>query len=173
MPVSGSREEHPDAINHDARKDAIESQLADARAYLTSHITRHDFPRSFRGYDRDAVERHLELIVGWLSLTGVDSIVAERFIEHEQSARRVESQAETDAEQIRDDARREAERRLGEARDEADRRVGLARREAAEITERARSEAERLLADARASAAAERRGRRRLGRPLSERRARG
>jgi vacuolar-type H+-ATPase subunit H len=113
-----------------------------------------DFPRSFRGYDRAAVQHHLERIVGWLSLSGFDDLLRERFHEQDPLGRQLRSQAETDAEQIRADARRDAGQQMEEAR----RVLESARQDAEGIRARARREADTLLANARAHAAAERRG---------------
>jgi cell division septum initiation protein DivIVA len=116
------------------------------------------FPRSFRGYNRAAVDRHLKLIVGWLSLSGLDDLVRERFNEQDPLGRQLRVQAENDAEQVREDARREADRRMEEVRDETRRVLDAAHQDAEEIRTSARREADTLLADARARAAAERRG---------------
>ena len=102
-----------------------------------------DFPRSLRGYDRAAVHKHLELIAGWLSLSGFDDLVRERFNEKDPLGHQLRSEAETEAEQIRADARRLLE---------------AARQDAEGIRARARREADTLLANARAHAAPDRRG---------------
>jgi DivIVA domain-containing protein len=154
---------------NDPRDQTIEKKLAYTQATLRPLIVRH-FPRSFRGYDRAAVDRHLELIVGWLSLSGLDDLVRQRFDEHDPLGRQLRVQAESDAAQVREDARREADRRMEEVRDEARRVLEAAHQDVERITAKARHEAETLIADARADAAAERRdplarvlGRGRLG----------
>jgi cell division septum initiation protein DivIVA len=101
------------------------------------------FPRAFRGYDRSAVDKHLELIVGWLSLSGLDDLIRERFNEQDPLGRQLREQAESEAEQIREEARRVLE---------------AAHRDAEGIKAKARQEAELLLADSRADAAVARRG---------------
>jgi cell division septum initiation protein DivIVA len=164
MPPSEPRDSQTQAADREAREQAIKRQLDDARQFLAPYIMRRDFPRSLRGYSRGAVEKHLDLILGWLSLSGLDSIVAERFVEHERRGRMLEQQAEADAEEIRGDARRRAERRFDDAHQEAERVVAAAREEADRIKDAARAEADRLLADARAGKAAERSSLRRLRR---------
>lgn len=166
------------AGNDDRRKPAIEEKFADAQISF-GHLVVRDFPRSFRGYDRAAVRKHLEHIASWLSLSGLDNFVRERFNEQDPLGRKLRVQAENEAEQIRADARREAdhqrqlraqaesdaERVRADARRDADQRTEQAHRvleaahqDAEAIKARSRREADTLLADARAQAAAERRG---------------
>jgi hypothetical protein len=102
-----------------------------------------DFPWSFRGYDRAAVDSHLEQIVGWLSLSGLDDLLRERFNEQDPLGRELRAQAERDAAQVREDARRA---------------IDAAHQDAERIRAQARQEAETVMADARADAARERRG---------------
>ena len=116
-----------------------------------------DFPRSFRGYNRAAVRKHLEQIAAWLSLKGLDELVRERFNEQDPLGRQLRVQAESDAEQIREHARREADRRLDEVRHEARRLLEAAQQDAEGIRAKARQEAEGLLANARGDTAAKRR----------------
>jgi len=157
--------------------DTTQAKLTNAQISF-GHLVVREFPRSFHGYDRAAVRKHLEHIATWLSLSGLDNLVRERFNEQDPLGRRLRAQAETeaqqiradapreedhhrqlraqaerDAEQVRADARRDAERH----REEARRALDSARQDAEEIRARARREADRLLADARAQAAAERR----------------
>ena len=143
----------PHAAEGGPREQAIENKLAAAQIAFGHFVVR-DFPRSLRGYNRAAVRKHLELIAGWLSLSGFDDLVQERFNEKDPLGRRLRSQAETEAEQIRADARRDA----GQHTEEARRVLESARQDAEGIRARARREADTLLADARAHAAAERRG---------------
>ena len=150
MPPSKPGDTHHTAPNRDSR----EQVLASLRPYIVC-----SFPRSFRGYDRAAVEHHLKLIVGWLSLYGVDALIAERFNEEDPVTRQLRAQAEKDVEQVREDARGEANRRIEEAGAEARRVLDAAYQEADRIKARARYEAETLLADAHADAPLESQGR--------------
>lgn len=139
---------------------SVERKLADAQISF-GHLVVREFPRSFHGYDRAAVRRHLENITTWLSLSGLDDLVRERFNEQDPLGRQLRIQAETEADQIRAAARREAEhhRELGaQAERDAEQVRADARREADEIRASANRDADRLLADGRARAAAERRG---------------
>ena len=147
---------HPDAADRRPREQAIQTKLADAQSSL-GHLVVRDFPRSFRGYNRAAVRKHLEQIAAWLSLKGLDELVRERFNEQDPLGRQLRVQAESDAEQIREHARREADRRLDEVRHEARRLLEAAQQDAEGIRAKARQEAEALLANARADAPAERR----------------
>jgi hypothetical protein len=52
---------HPNAATVDAREQPAERTLADAQVNF-GHLVVRRFPRSFRGYDRAAVDRHLEQI---------------------------------------------------------------------------------------------------------------
>ena len=175
--------EEPKATQADAgdggsRDQAIKNKLAAAQISF-GHLVVRDFPRSFHGYDRVAVRKHLEHIATWLSLSGLDNLVRERFNEQDPLGRQLRIQAETEAEQIRADARREADRHRqlraqaerdaeqvrADARRDADQHVEEARRaleaarqDAEGIRARARQEAHTLLADARAQAAAGQRG---------------
>jgi DivIVA domain-containing protein len=152
MPPSEQPAARANGTSGDPRDQTIATKLAYTQGTLRDLIVRR-FPRSFRGYDRAAVDRHLELIVGWLSLEGLDELVRERFNEQDPLGRQLRVQAESDAEQVRADARREADRRMEEAR----RVLDAAHQDAEGIKAKARQEANTLLADARADAAAERR----------------
>jgi DivIVA domain-containing protein len=136
----------------DSREQALEKKLAYTAWELRPLITR-AFPRSFRGYRPAAVDAHLELVVGWLSLSGVDDLIRERFNEQNPVTRELREQAERDVERLHEDARREADRRVDEARDEARRVLEAASQEADRIKARARDEAETLLPGAQAAAA--------------------
>jgi hypothetical protein len=146
------------AGNGDSSEQALEKKLAYTQWELRPLIRR-GFPLSFRGYNRAAVDGHLELIVGWLSLSGVDDLIRERFNEQDPVTRQLRAQAERDLEQVHEEARREAGRRVEEARDEARRVLDAAYQEADRIKARARDEAETLLADAHADAPLEPQGR--------------
>jgi DivIVA domain-containing protein len=105
------------------------------------------FRRRLFGYHPDDVRRHLQVVSGWFSLSGLDELLDER---------------------VRELADR-AEQRLREAEGEATRVVAEARREAEAIRRTADEKARATLEQARREAALERRGRSRLGRPLGRR----
>jgi hypothetical protein len=169
---------HANAANGGPREQAIKHKLADARISL-GHLIVRDFPRSFRGYNRGAVRKHLEQLATWLSLSGLDDLVRERFNEQDPLGRQLRIQAETEAEQLRAAARREADhhrqlraqaesdaeqvradacRDVDQHMEQARRVLEAAHQDAEGIRARARREADALLADARARAAAELRG---------------
>jgi len=150
MPASQPADTDHSTSNGDAR----EQTLASLRPYIVR-----TFRRSFRGYDREAVNHHLELILGWLSFTGVDALIRERFNEQDPVTRQFRTQAEHDVEQVREEARTEANRRIEGAEAEARRVLKAAHGEAETVKARARDEAARLLADAHADAALARQGR--------------
>jgi DivIVA domain-containing protein len=120
----------------------VEKKLAYTQGTLHRLIVRH-FSRSFRGYDRAAVDSHLDQIVGWLSLSGLDDLLRERFNEQDPLGRELRVQAERDAVQAREDARRVIE---------------AAHQDAERIRAQASQEAETFMVDARADAASQRRG---------------
>jgi hypothetical protein len=144
---------HSDAADRGPHEQAIKNKLADAQMSL-GHLIIRDFPRSFRGYNRAAVRKHLEQIATWLSFKGLDDLVRERFDEQDPLGRQLRMQAVTDADQTREHARREADRGLDEAQDEAHRLLEAARQDADRIRASARREAETILADARGKSAA-------------------
>lgn len=141
----------------------------DASSFLAPYILRPDFPRALRGYSRKAVQQHLQLIVGWTALHGIDDLVNQRVLAADERARKLESVARKEAEQIRESGHLEAERFIGEARREAEEALERARAEAETIISAARQEASAILEEARRAAALQRRGKRRLGRPLGRR----
>ena len=171
--------DEPQATNLDSADErppaqATQKKLADAQISL-GHLVVRDFPRSFRGYNRAAVRKHLEQMAAWLSLKGLDDLVRERFNEQDPLGRQLRVHAESDAEQIREHARREADRRLDEvrrlleaahqaeihaeqvreeARRDADSRAKEARDEAGRRLEAAQHDAERIRAQARRDAEA-------------------
>jgi DivIVA domain-containing protein len=111
------------------------------------HVRQVRFRRRFFGYHREEVRRHLDLVSGWFSLSGVDKLLDER---------------------VRELADR-AEQRLRDAEEERNRMLAAARREADRIRRTAREEAGATLEQARREGALERRGRSRVGRPLGRR----
>jgi DivIVA domain-containing protein len=111
------------------------------------HVRQVRFRRRLFGYHPEEVRRHLDLVSGWFSLSGVDKLLDER---------------------VRDLADR-AEQRLRDAEKEGNRMLAVARREADRIRRTAREEAQATLEQARREAALERRGRSRVGRPLGRR----
>jgi DivIVA domain-containing protein len=111
------------------------------------HVRQARFRRRLFGYHPGDVRRHLDLVSGWFSLSGVDQLLDERL--RELAAR--------------------AEQRLRDAKEEANRMLAAARREADEIRRTAGEEARATLEQARREAALERRGRSRVGRPLGRR----
>ena len=143
-PPSEANPTHPNADSGDLPPgdQPIEKKLAYTQSTLHRLIVRH-FPWSFRGYNRAAVDSHLELIIGWLSLSGLDDLLWERFNEQDPIGRELRAQAESDAAQVREDARRVIE---------------AAHQDAERIRAQAHQEAEMFMADARADAARERRG---------------
>jgi cell division septum initiation protein DivIVA len=157
MPASQPSESQPEAASRDAGEEALEGKLAYSRDLLRGDIVR-SFPRSFRGYHREAVQRHLELVAGWLSLSGLDDLIRERFNAQDPIGRQLRAQAETDAKRALDEARQEADRHMREARDEAHRVLEAAHQEAEQVRAQARREAERHVANARSAEAADRQG---------------
>ena len=111
------------------------------------HVRKVRFRRRLFGYHPEEVRRHLYLVSGWFSLSGVDKLLDER---------------------VRELADR-AEQRLRDAEEEENRMLAAARREADRIRRTAREEARAILEQARREAALERRGRSRIGRPLGRR----
>jgi DivIVA domain-containing protein len=111
------------------------------------HVREVRFRRRLFGYHPDDVRRHLRLVSGWFSLSGVDALLDERVRE------------------LAD----QAEQRLREAEEDANRLLAEARREADMIRRTAGEEARATLEQARREAALERRGRSRVGRPLGRR----
>jgi DivIVA domain-containing protein len=105
------------------------------------------FRRRLMGYHPEEVDRHLELVSGWFTLSGVDKLLDER---------------------VQDLADR-AEQRLRDAEEDANVMLAAARREADRIRRTAAEEAQATLEQARREAALERRGRSRVGRPLGRR----
>jgi DivIVA domain-containing protein len=111
------------------------------------HVRQVRFRRRLFGYHPKEVRRHLYLVSGWFSLSGVDKLLDER---------------------VRKLADR-AEQRLRDAEEEGNRMLAAARREADGIRRTAREEARATLEQARREAALVRRGRSRVGRPLGRR----
>jgi DivIVA domain-containing protein len=111
------------------------------------HVREVRFRRRLFGYHPKEVRRHLYLVSGWFSLSGVDKLFDER---------------------VRELADR-AEQRLRDAEEEGNRMLAEARREADRIRRTAREEARATLEQARREAALVRRGRSRVGRPLGRR----
>ena len=98
------------------------------------------------GYHPADVDRHLHVVGGWFSLTGLDQLLEERNRElHDQ----VDSRAA--------DVQQEASRILADARRDADEIRAAAQRDARAVVDRARQEAR-----------FEQRGRSRLGRPIGK-----
>ena len=110
------------------------------------YVTRVKFRRALFGYRRPDVDRHLQAVKGWFSLSGVDEALRELINELEA----------------------EADRRRRDANADAVRIVDVALREAEGIIETARRDADALVAQARREAELERRGRSRVGRPVGE-----
>lgn len=111
------------------------------------HVRQVRFRRRLFGYHPDDVRRHLQLVSGWFSLSGVDELLDER------------------VQELAD----QAEQRLRDAEEDASRLLAMARREADMILRTAGEEARATLEQARREAALERRGRSRVGRPLGRR----
>jgi cell division septum initiation protein DivIVA len=111
------------------------------------HVRKVRFRRRLFGYHPDDVRRHLHLVSGWFSLSGVDALLDERIRE------------------LAD----QAEQRLRDAEADANVMLAAAQREADRIRRTAREEAWAILEQARREAALERRGRSRVGRPLGRR----
>ena len=111
------------------------------------YVLRGDFRRRLFGYHPADVDRHLQAVSGWFSLTGLDKVLEER-------GREVHDQAE---------------RRLADAEGEASRILADARRDADEMRAAAEEHARAIVERARIEAALEQRGRSRIGRPLGQR----
>jgi cell division septum initiation protein DivIVA len=111
------------------------------------HVRQVHFRRRLFGYHPDDVRRHLHLVSGWFSLSGVDELLDER------------------VQELAD----QAEQRLRDAEEDASRLLAMARREADMIRRTAGEEARATLERARREAALESRGRSRVGRPLGRR----
>jgi DivIVA domain-containing protein len=112
-----------------------------------AHIRQTRFRRALLGYRRRDVRQHLDRVVGWFSLAGVDELLDQR-------TRELAS---------------EAERLIAEAESEATRIVADANRDADEIRQAAREEARAVVEQARRETARERRGWSRIGRPVGAR----
>jgi cell division septum initiation protein DivIVA len=156
----------PDHGGRPGHEEPSDVRPKDAGSFLAPYILRTNFPRATRGYKPAAVREHLEQIVGWTHLYGIDEIVDEEVLAAEERARRREAAAREEADRVRESGRIEAERRTDEARREAERLLEQARAEAEALTATARAEAKALLDEAEQTAALHRRGKQRLGRPL-------
>jgi DivIVA domain-containing protein len=110
----------------------------------SGYVRRVQFRRRFLGYHPSDVDKHLNLVSGWFSLTGLDEVLEERGRE----------------------LWNEAERRLADAHREARRIRADARSDAKDARAAAKEEAQAIVEGARREAALERRGRSRIGRPL-------
>lgn len=114
----------------------------------SGYVRRVRFRRKLWGYHPEDVDKHLSVVSGWFSLTGLDQVLEER-------SRELHGQAE---------------RRLAEAHEEAGRILAEARRDAEELRIAAEENGGAIVERARREAALERRGRSRIGRPLEQRR---
>ena len=112
----------------------------------SGYIRRARFRRRLLGYHPSDVDRHLNLVRGWFSLSGLDKVLEAR-------GRELEHQAE---------------RRIADAHEEAARILADARREADDLRAAAEEDARALVERARREAALERHGRSRIGRPLGQ-----